>query len=64
MTSTTSLAVPQIKVVNNEYSILDKADLVMIDPIRVGFSKPIGKSKWEDFWGVDQDIRSIICRKT
>jgi len=46
-------------VVNNEYSILDKADLVMIDPIGVGFSKPIGESKWEDFWGVDQDIRSI-----
>lgn len=47
------------KVVNNEYSILDKADLVMIDPVGVGFSKPIGDSKWEDFWGVDQDIRSI-----
>lgn len=47
------------KVVNNEFSILDKADLVMIDPIGVGFSKPIGESKWEDFWGVDQDIRSI-----
>lgn len=47
------------KVVNNEFSILDKADLVMIDPIGVGFSKPIGESKWADFWGVDQDIRSI-----
>lgn len=47
------------KVVNNEFSILDKADLVMIDPIGVGFSKPIGDLKWEDFWGVDQDIRSI-----
>ncbi|TXC76907.1 S10 family peptidase [Luteibaculum oceani] len=47
------------KVVNNEYSILEKADLVMIDPIGVGFSKPTGKAKWEDFWGVDQDIRSI-----
>ena len=47
------------KVVNNEFSILDKADLVMIDPVGVGFSKPIGDSKWEDFWGVDQDIRSI-----
>jgi carboxypeptidase C (cathepsin A) len=47
------------KVVNNEFSILDKADLVMIDPIGVGFSKPIGDSKWEDFWGVDQDIRSV-----
>lgn len=46
-------------VVNNEYSILDKADLVMIDPVGVGFSKPVGESKWEDFWGVDQDIKSI-----
>lgn len=47
------------KVVNNEFSILNKADLVMVDPIGVGFSKPIGDSKWKDFWGVDQDIRSI-----
>ena len=31
----------------------------MIDPVGVGFSKPIGDAKWEDFWGVDQDIRSI-----
>lgn len=50
---------PPYKVVNNEYSILDKADLVMIDPIGVGFSRPVGNAKWEDFWGVDQDIRSI-----
>ena len=47
------------EIVNNEHSILDVADLVMIDPVGVGLSKPIGKSKWEDFWGVDQDIRSI-----
>ena len=47
------------RIVNNEFSILDKADLVMIDPIGVGFSKPIGEAKWTDFWGVDQDIRSI-----
>ena len=47
------------RVVNNEYSILDKADLVMIDPVGVGLSKPIGEAKWADFWGVDQDIRSI-----
>ena len=46
-------------IVNNEYSILDKADLVLIDPVGTGFSKPIGESKWEDFWGVDQDIRSV-----
>jgi carboxypeptidase C (cathepsin A) len=46
-------------IINNEYSILDKADLVLIDPVGTGFSKPIGESKLEDFWGVDQDIRSV-----
>ena len=44
---------------NNEYSILDMADLVMIDPVGTGLSVPVGKAKFEDFWGVDQDIRSI-----
>lgn len=44
---------------NNDFSILDVADLVMMDPIGTGLSVPIGKAKFEDFWGVDQDIRSI-----
>jgi len=47
------------EVVNNEYSILDKADLVMIDPVGTGLSIPVGEAEFEDFWGVDQDIRSI-----
>ncbi len=47
------------RVVNNEYSLFDQADLVMIDPVGVGFSKPVGKSEFKDFWGVDPDIRSI-----
>ncbi len=47
------------QIVNNEYSILDVADLVMIDPVGTGLSVPVGKSKGTDFWGVDQDIRSI-----
>jgi len=47
------------KRVANEYSIIDKADLVMIDPVGTGFAKVIGKGKVEDFWGVDQDIKSV-----
>lgn len=47
------------ELVNNQYSILDKADLVMIDPVGTGLSVPVGAAKFEDFWGVDQDIRSI-----
>ena len=46
------------KLEDNPYSILDKADVVMMDPIGTGLSELIGESKGEDFWGVDQDIRS------
>ena len=45
--------------VNNDFSILDKADLVMIDPVGTGFSRPVGEGKGEDFWGVDDDIKSV-----
>ena len=44
---------------NNNWSILDIADLVMIDPVGTGLSIPIGKAEFKDFWGVDADIRSI-----
>ncbi len=47
------------ELVNNEFSILDVADVVMMDPVGTGLSVPIGDAKGSDFWGVDQDIRSI-----
>ena len=47
------------RIMNNNYSILDVADLVMIDPVGTGLSIPVGKAKFNDFWGVDQDIRSL-----
>ncbi|HEX9207390.1 MAG TPA: hypothetical protein VF851_04080, partial [Steroidobacteraceae bacterium] len=42
--------------VENEFSVLDVTDIVMIDPVGTGFSKPLGDAKGADFWGVDQDI--------
>ncbi len=47
--------------VPNEFSIIDVTDLVMVDPVGTGFSKPLGKAKGKDFWGVDQDIRSVAA---
>ena len=47
------------RTVENEYSILDQADLVMIDPVGTGFSRPVGKSDGKEFWGVDQDVTSV-----
>jgi carboxypeptidase C (cathepsin A) len=52
-------APPPAKRVDNEYSIIDVADLVMVDPVGTGFSKPLGEAKGEKFWGVDQDIESV-----
>jgi carboxypeptidase C (cathepsin A) len=50
---------PPYNIINNEYSVLDRTDLVMIDPVGTGFSKAVGKAKKKDFWGVDPDIESI-----
>lgn len=44
---------------DNSRSLLDVADLVMIDPVGTGISVPMGKKEGKDFWGVDEDIESI-----
>jgi len=43
------------QLVDNEYSLLDKTDLVFIDAIGTGYSHAVGKAEDKDFWGVDQD---------
>jgi carboxypeptidase C (cathepsin A) len=50
---------PPYKVVDNESSILDRTDLVMIDPVGTGFSRAVGDSKDKDFFSVDADIESV-----
>ncbi len=47
------------RLIENDATILDRADLVMIDPIGTGFSRAVGKGEGKDFWGVDQDARSV-----
>jgi len=47
------------RTVDNEFGVLDRADLVMIDPVGTGFSRPVGKAEGKDFWGVDQDVKSV-----
>lgn len=44
---------------DNENCLLDAADLVFIDPVGTGFSHAEGKAKDKDFWGIDQDARSL-----
>jgi carboxypeptidase C (cathepsin A) len=50
---------PPFKRIANEFSIIDRADLVMIDPVGTGYSKPIGDAEGKEFWGVDADIKTV-----
>ena len=48
----------------NPDTLLDKSDLVFIDAIGTGYSRPLGDTPGKYFWGVDQDAdafaRTII----
>ena len=46
---------PPYNLINNKLSPLDKADLVFIDPIGTGYSRPLGEHEGKEFWGVKQD---------
>jgi carboxypeptidase C (cathepsin A) len=50
---------PPFKLVDNVDCLLDKTDLVFVDPVGTGFSKAVGKAKDKDFWGIDQDVKSL-----
>jgi len=44
---------------DNQYTLLDKTDIVMIDPVGTGFSRPVGDTPGSDFWGIDEDAASL-----
>jgi carboxypeptidase C (cathepsin A) len=45
--------------VDNPDSLIDLSDLVFINPVGTGYSAAIAPKKNKDFWGVDEDARSI-----
>jgi carboxypeptidase C (cathepsin A) len=50
---------PPYRLVDNEYSLLDKTDLVFIDPVSTGFSRTLGEEDPHQFHGVEEDVRSV-----
>lgn len=48
------------RVVNNNESLLDKTDLVFLDMIGAGYSRPLGDAKQAQFSGVDQDVDAFV----
>ena len=50
---------PPFELVDNEATWLDATDLVFIDPVGTGYSRPAQGEKAEQFYGVQEDIRSV-----
>jgi carboxypeptidase C (cathepsin A) len=47
------------RTVDNESSLLDVSDVVMIDPVGTGISHAVCDHKDDEFWAVDPDIDSL-----
>lgn len=50
---------PPYPLEDNRYTLLDIADIVMVDPIGTGFSHPLGDTPGSAFWGIDEDAASL-----
>ncbi|HME81759.1 MAG TPA: hypothetical protein VKF82_06745 [Candidatus Eremiobacteraceae bacterium] len=55
----TSIPAAPYTLIDNEYSLLDRSDLVFIDAPATGFSKLLGKSTGKDFFGIDKDAAAF-----
>jgi carboxypeptidase C (cathepsin A) len=54
-----NLLPPPYKFVDNEASILDVTDIVFIDPVTTGFSRPVPGEMDKQFHGVQEDVQSV-----
>ncbi|MBX3144845.1 MAG: peptidase S10 [Trueperaceae bacterium] len=50
---------PPYRLVPNDESLLDVTDLVFIDPVSTGYSRPVEGVKAKDFHSVDTDVESV-----
>ncbi len=50
---------PPYRLVDNDSTWLDLTDLVFIDPVGTGYSRPAAGEKGESFFGVNQDVASV-----
>ncbi len=50
---------PPYRWVDNQYTWLDLTDMVFIDPVGTGYSRPAAGEKGEQFWGVREDVSSV-----
>lgn len=54
-----NLPKPPFQLTDNEYSLLDETDLVFIDPISTGYSRPVEGEKPKEWHAFKKDIESV-----
>jgi carboxypeptidase C (cathepsin A) len=54
-----ALLPPPYKLVDNESSLLDTTDIVFIDPVSTGYSRPAPGESPNQFHGVQEDVQSV-----
>lgn len=50
---------PPYSLVDSAETILDVTDLVFVDPVGTGFSRALGEHESSEFWGLNEDARSM-----
>ncbi len=50
---------PPFPIADNPLTILDVTDLVFVDPVGTGYSRPLGKHEGKEFWGVSEDAKAM-----
>jgi carboxypeptidase C (cathepsin A) len=50
---------PPSKLVDNESTLLDQTDMVFIDPVSTGYSRPAAGEPAQQFYGYKEDISSV-----
>src|SRR5713226_6832054 len=59
MLNTGEMPAPPFHLVDNEYTWLDQADLVFIDPVGTGYSRATKPEFYKNFWNLRGDIQSV-----
>lgn len=50
---------PPYQYTDNEFSWLDKTDIVFIDPMLTGYTRPVGKNDKSQFTGFENDVQFV-----
>lgn len=50
---------PPFTLVPNDYTWLDQSDLVFIDPVGTGYSRPVKAEDGKKYWSVEGDVKSV-----